>query len=174
MDVVRKFNAREQKFLIGRAVLGLLNKTAVLSKLSQGETADLFGNSIRISAPQFAALGRKNDDMVKQLRKAYSRKALKLLEAPAQAIKDEPRVELKQMTEGLALSADRAGMLMCGDIAVGLGLVLREDPSLVNSKVDTADPVIQALRQRSDLRDLMGFSLSDDFFRLRQRLSLGL
>ncbi len=58
-DVVRKFNAREQKFLIGRAVLGLLNKTAVLSKLSQGETADLFGNSIRIHAPQFTALGRQ-------------------------------------------------------------------------------------------------------------------
>ena len=51
-DVVRKFNAREQKFLIGRAVLGLLNKTAVLSKLSPGETADLFGNSVRIHAPQ--------------------------------------------------------------------------------------------------------------------------
>jgi hypothetical protein len=173
-DVVRKFNAREQKFLIGRAVLGLLNKTAVLSKLSQGETADLFGNSIRIFAPQFSALGRRNEEAVKQLKKAYSRKALKALETPAMALGDAPKVDLKQMTAGLALSADRAGMLMCGDIAVGLGLVLREDPSMASTKVDTADPVIQALKQRDDLRDLMAFSLSDDFFRLRQRLGLAL
>jgi cellulose synthase operon protein C len=65
-------------------------------------------------------------------------------------------------------------MLMCGDIAVGLGLVLREDPSMANSKLDTADPVLQALKQREDLRDLMAFSLSDDYFRLRQRLGLSL
>ncbi len=129
-DVVRKFNAREQKFLIGRAVLGLLNKTAVLSKLSQGETADLFGNSVRIHAPQFTALGRKSDDMVKQLRKAYSRKALKALEAPAMALGADPKADLKKLSGGLSLSADRAGMLMCGDISVGLGLVLREDPTM--------------------------------------------
>ncbi|WP_224366595.1 tetratricopeptide repeat protein [Hyalangium versicolor] len=174
-DVVRKFNAREQKFLIGRAVLGLLNKSAVLSKLSQGETADLFGNSVRIHSAQFTALGRKNDETVKQLRKLYSRKALKALETPAMALAaDSSKVDLKKLTEGLSLSADRAGMLMCGDITVGLGLVLREDPSMANSKVDSMDPVLAALKARDDLKDLLSFSLSDDFFRLRQRLGLGL
>lgn len=173
-DVVRKYNAREQKFLIGRAVMGLLNKTAVLSKLSQGETADLFGNSIRIHAQQFAALGRKNDEQIKQLRKAFSRKALKALESPAFSLGATQEVDLKPMTEGLNLSADRAGMLMCGDIAVGLGLVLREDPSMASTKVDTTDPMMQALKQREDLQDLLAFSLSDDFFRLRQRLGVAL
>jgi tetratricopeptide (TPR) repeat protein len=173
-DVVRKFNAREQKFLIGRAVLGLLNKTAVLSKLSQGETADLFGNSVRIYSPQYSALGRKNDDMSKQLKKLYSRKALKALEPAAQALAADPKADLKKLTEGLSLSADRAGLLMCGDIAVALGLVLREDPTMGNSKVETPEAVSQSLKARDDLKDLLAFSLSDDFFRLRQRLGLGL
>jgi cellulose synthase operon protein C len=173
-DVVRKFNAREQKFLIGRAVLGLLNKTAVISKLSQGETVDLFGNSIRIHAPQFTALGRKNDEMTKQLRKAYSRKALKALEAPALALADSTKVNVQGLVQALSLSADRAGMLMCGDVAVGLGLVLREDPAMAGSRVDSADPVFAALKQRDDLRDLLAFTLSDDYFRLRQRLKLAL
>jgi len=173
-DVVRKFNAREQKFLIGRAVMGLLNKTAVLSKLSQGETADLLGNSIRIFAPQFSALGKRNEEMVKQLRKAYSRKALKMLEPPALALGDSTKVDTHTLVEGLSLSADRAGMLVCGDVAVGLGVVLREDPSMANSKVDAADPTFAAVKQREDLRDLLVFSLSDEFFRLRQRLGLAL
>ncbi|MDY7231685.1 tetratricopeptide repeat protein [Hyalangium rubrum] len=173
-DVVRKFNAREQKFLIGRAVLGLLNKTAVLSKLSQGETADLFGNAIRIFSPQFSALGRKNDEMSKQVKKVSSSTALKVLKPHALAIGDAKKLDVQSLVESLSMSADRAGLLMCGDVSVGLGLVLREDPSMANSKVESGDPVFQALKERNDLRDLLGFALSDDFFRLRQRLGLSL
>ncbi|MCI0673995.1 MAG: Adventurous gliding motility protein K, partial [Myxococcaceae bacterium] len=74
-DVVRKFNAREQRFLIGRVVLGLLDRTAVLSKLSVNETADLLGAAVRIHHPDFAGLGRKNEELTKQLRRAASRKS---------------------------------------------------------------------------------------------------
>ncbi|MCP3144521.1 tetratricopeptide repeat protein [Pyxidicoccus xibeiensis] len=173
-DVVRRFNAREQKFLLGRAALGLLNKAAVLEKLSQGETADLFGSSIRIHAPQFTALGRRNDETVKQLRKAYSRKALKALETPAMAMGDVQKVELAQWLDALDYSADRAGMLMCGDVAVGLGMVLREDPNFAGARLDTAEPVLQAVREGERLRMLLAFSFTDDFFRLRQRLGMSL
>jgi tetratricopeptide (TPR) repeat protein len=171
-DVVRKFNAREQKFLIGRSVMGLLNRTAVLSKLSTGETADLFGNAVRIHAPQFSAVGRRNDEMVKQLRKALSRKALKALEEPSMALANLPKVDLESMVEGLSLSADRAGLLMCCDVSVALSLVLREDPNFAATKVDTAEPLLQAIKGRDDLKDLLAFAISDDFFRLRQRLGL--
>ncbi|MFP2933532.1 tetratricopeptide repeat protein, partial [Pyxidicoccus sp. 3LG] len=173
-DVVRRFNAREQKFLLGRAALGLLNKAAVLEKLSQGETGDLFGSSIRIHAAQFSALGRRNDEMVKQLRKAYSRKALKALEGPAMAMGDVQKVELAQWLDALDYSADRAGMLMCGDVAVGLGMVLREDPNFAGARLDTSEPVLQAIREGERLRTLLSWSFTDDFFRLRQRLGLSL
>jgi hypothetical protein len=33
---------------------------------------------------------------------------------------------------------------------------------------------MQALGQRPDVRELMGFALSDDFFRLRQRVGVSL
>jgi hypothetical protein len=177
-DLVRRFNAREQKFLIGRAVLGLLNKTAVLSKMSRGETTDLFGNSVRIFAPQFTALGRggdrNNEEQVKQLRRAYSRKALKALEPAALELGPQAKVELDPVLEGLGYSADRAGLLMCGDVSVGLNLVLREDPNFANTRVETPDPLMQALREREDLRQLLAYVLSDEFLRLRQRLGLSL
>jgi tetratricopeptide (TPR) repeat protein len=169
-DVVRRFNAREQKFLIGRAVLGLLNKTAVLTKLSRGETADLFGNSVRIFAPQFTALGRNNEELVRQYRRACSRKALKALEPAALELGPQSKVELEPVVEGLGFSADRAGLLMCGDVSVGLTLALREDPNFANVRVDNAEPLLQALRERADLRQLLSYALSDDFMRLRQRL----
>jgi len=176
-DLVRRFNAREQKFLIGRAVLGLLNKTAVLSKLSRGETADLFGNSVRIFAPQFTALGRgdrNNEEAVKQYRRAYSRKALKALEPAALELGPQSKVDLEPVLEGLGYSADRAGLLMCGDVAVGLNLVLREDPNFATTRPENAEPLLQALRERTDLRQLLAYVLSDEFLRLRQRLGLSL
>ena len=173
-DVVRRFNAREQKFLLGRAALGLLNKAAVLEKLSQAETADLIGNSIRIHAPQFTALGRRNDESVKQLRKAYSRRALKALEIPAVALANVQKLELGMWLDALDYSADRAGMLICGDVAVGLGMVLREDPNFASARVDGAEPVLQAVRDGERLRTLLAFAFTEDFFRLRQRLGLAL
>jgi hypothetical protein len=173
-DVVRRFNAREQKFLFGRAVLGLLNKTAVLSKLSRGETQDLFGNSIRIFAPLFTALGRNNEEMVKQYRRAYSRKALKALEPAALELGPQSKVELEPVLEGLAFSADRAGVLMCGDVSVGLTMVLREDPHFATARLDNSEPLVQALRERADLQQILTYVLSDDFLRLRQRVGLAL
>ncbi|WP_408890197.1 Adventurous gliding motility protein K [Myxococcus faecalis] len=173
-DVVRRFNAREQKFLLGRAALGLLNKAAVLEKLSQGETADLFGNAIRIHAQNFSALGRRNDEAVKQLRKAFSRKAIKALEGPAMSLGDVQKLELAPWLDALDYSADRAGLLMAGDVSVGLGMVLREDPNFAGAKLDSAEPVIQAVREGERLRTLVSWSFTDDFFRLRQRLGLSL
>jgi tetratricopeptide (TPR) repeat protein len=173
-DVVRRFNAREQKFLIGRAVLGLLNKTAVLTKLSKGETADLFGNSVRIFAPQFTALGRGNEESIRNFRRAYSRKALKALEPAALELGPQPKVELEPALKGFGFSADRAGLLMCGDVSVGLSLLLREDPQFASTRVESAEPLLQALRERTDLQQLLGYALSEDFLRLRQRLGLSL
>ncbi|AGC45805.1 hypothetical protein MYSTI_04513 [Myxococcus stipitatus DSM 14675] len=173
-DVVRRFNAREQKFLLGRAAMGLLNKAAVLEKLSQGETADLFGSAVRIHAPQFAAMGRRNDETVKQLRKAFSRKAIKALESPAMALGDVAKLELSPWLDALDSSADRAGLLITGDVSVGLGMVLREDPNYAGAKLDAPEPVIQAVRDGTRLRTLLAWSFTDDFFRLRQRLGLSL
>ncbi|QAT85981.1 adventurous gliding motility protein AgmK [Corallococcus coralloides] len=174
-DVVRRFNAREQKFLIGKAVLGLLNKTAVLSKLSQGETVDLFGNAIRVHVQQFNGLGRRNDDTTKQLKKAFSRKAMKASEGPAQTLSEQSKIDVATVVDALGFSADRAGLLVCGDPSVGLTMVLREDPNIVANRQDgTTDGILQAVRERADLKALLSWLLTDDFFRLRQRIGLSL
>jgi len=39
---------------------------------------------------------------------------------------------------------------------------------------DSAEPVFQAVRERSDLRSLIAFALSDTFFHLRREVGLAL
>jgi hypothetical protein len=171
-DVVKKFNAREQKFLIGRAVLGLLNKTAVLSRLSMEQTGDFFGAAVRVVVPGFDRLGNASEKLVRGLRKHLSRRNLRDLGPAARALAAAPRIDLLATLSALSAAANRAGMLMAADPAVALQLVFREDPHISGIRSETADPVRLAVRERSDLRALMAFALSDTFFQLRQKVGL--
>jgi hypothetical protein len=173
-DVVRRFNAREQKFLFGRAAMGLVNRSALVSKLSSGELADLLGNAIRIHQPGFNGLGRRNDETVKNLRKTLSRKALKALEVPAASLAGTPALDLKDFAQALQYSGDRAGLLLCGDVTVGLQMVLRDDPNFATAKPEATEPLLQAVRQRDDLRAMINFVLSEECFKLRAKLGVAL
>ncbi len=172
-EVVRRFNLREQRFVFARAALGLHDRSAVLGKLSRGELADLLGNSIRIHRPTFEGLGRRNDEQSKQLRRAYSRKALKALEEPADAVASGPKLAIEPLTEAISYSFDRAGLLAAADVSAGLGLALREVGSQEASG-DTAEALAAVVLNRADLKELMAFGLSDEFFRLRQRIGVSL
>jgi cellulose synthase operon protein C len=174
-DVVKKFNAREQKFLIGRAVLGLLNKTAVLSRLSMEETADYLGAAIRVVVPTFTGMGSPPEKLVRSLRKHLSRRSLRELGSAARALAASPgSIALLATLSALSTAANRAGMLMAADPAVALQLVLREDPHVSGIRSENADPVRQAVRERSDLRALIAFALSEAFFQLRRKVGLAL
>lgn len=174
-DVVKKYNDREQKFLFGRAVMNLFNKAAVLSKLSTGQVADLLGSGVRAANPDYAGLGKRNEDTTKQVKKAMNRKALKSMEILAQQLvgKASPP-DVHATIESLGWSADRAGLLLSGDVASGLGMLLRDDPNFSGVKIDSSDPVVTAIRLRPDLQEGLRYVLSDDFFRLRQRLGISL
>lgn len=173
-DVVRRFNIREQRFLYGRAAMGLFDKAALLRKLSPGELADVLGNSVRIHQPQWDGLGRRNEDQSKQLRRAYSRRSLKLLEDPANATTASGKVNLDPIVQGLMFAADRAGLVVCADPSAGLSLMLREELPANAPRPETPEAIAQSVLQRSDLKELVSFAVTDDFFRLRQRVGVSL
>jgi cellulose synthase operon protein C len=173
-DVVKKFNAREQRFLIGRGVLGLLNRTALLSRLSLKEAQDFFGAAVRVVVPGFTAFGNPDEKLVRTLRKQLSRRSLRALTPAAQAVAASTSVDLAPTLVALSDAGNRAGMLMSADPAVALQLVLREDPNVSGVRSEMAEPLRQAIRERADLRSLMAFALSDTFFALRRKVGLAL
>ncbi len=172
-EVVRKFNAREQKFLMGRAVHGLLNKTALLTKLTPRDRAKLLGSAVRVGDPEFSGVAQRDEAQEKQLRKALPRRALKQLELVAASV--HPDVDVEHAAAGLLLSADRAGLLMSGDILMGLNMLLRQDPGYsTQMRTESADVVLFAAKQRDDVRELLSFAISEDFFKLRQKVGLAI
>lgn len=173
-DVVRRFNLREQRFLFGRAALGLHDRTAILDRLAPEAAADLLGNTVRIHQPSYAGLGRRSDEQSKQLRRAYARRALKALEEPASALAEErPPPSIKSWYQAVEFSLDRAGLLACADPLAGLGILLREEETS-QPKTETPEAIALAVAARPRLREAMAFTLSDDYFRLRQRVGVSL
>ncbi|HET6981409.1 MAG TPA: tetratricopeptide repeat protein, partial [Myxococcaceae bacterium] len=170
-DVVRRFNSREQKFLIGRAVFALLQRSALAGKLPEQELADLLGDCIRLVVPGFEGLGRRDEERIRTLRKLLPRKALRALEEPARQVADGPVPDLGKTLQGLFASGNRAGLLVCGDPAVALTMVLREDPAFSASKApESKESVLHAVRDRADLRALLTFSVSEELFTLRDKV----
>ena len=171
-DVVRRFNSREQKFLIGRAVFAM--------SFSAPRSPGNFPNrSWRICSetasgwcvPDFEGLGRRDEERIRTLRKMFSRKTFRALENPAWEVAHGRVPDLGRTLQGLFASGNRAGLLVCGDPAVALTMVLREDPAFVSSKAPEApESIVRAMRERADLRALLTFSVSEEMFTLRDRV----
>jgi len=156
--------------LIGRALFAVRNKTAIAHKLRIADLAELIAAAISIFAPNFQLLGPPREELAKQLARNCSRKARKALEAAVQGIGAQFTVELDRWVEGLTCSADRAGLLLSGDIYGALNLVLNEEAT--SSFERTPLEPIPALRKRPRLEQLVAFVLSDEHFRLREQLGI--
>ena len=82
--------------------------------------------------------------------------------------------DLPATLDALSAAANRAGMLMAADPGQALELVLREDPGFSSPQPDAAEPVLRAVRERADLRALLTFAVSEEFFALRRKVGLAL
>ena len=62
-----------------------------------------------------------------------------------------------------AMGANRAGLLLCGDLSLALGVILKEEG------LDGLEGA-EAVRRSPALRDLISFAASDAYPTLRKRL----
>ena len=173
-DVVRKYQTtRDQRFLFASAALALRSRSLLALKLTAPELANLLGAAIRSVSPNFDRLGVPDLELSKRVRKALPGKILKELELMAPEL-SRSKLDASILAQGCVLSADRAGLIYSGDIVGALTLMLREDPAQAGARLDSHDAVKAAINTRTDVRELMAFAISDDFFRMRQKLRLGL
>ena len=121
---------------------------------------NLLGDCIRVVISDFDGLGRRDEERIRTLRKMFSRKTLRALENPAWEVAHGRVPDLGRTLQGLFASGNRAGLLVCGDPAVALTMVLREDPAFVSSKAPEApESIVRAVRDRAEsegARDVLG------------------
>jgi len=166
----------EQRFQVARNLALLANRGSLFLRIGPDATKQLFAAAVRTIDPGFAPAGvdaAPLDDLAKKLNKGMSRKARKALEPLAPTLANQfPQLDFESYVASLDASADRAGLIYCGDIAVAIGVTIQEDERLKDVRVAESGEMESPLANSPRLSQLVGFALGDEFYLLRERLGL--
>jgi hypothetical protein len=164
-DLARRTTAREQRFLVGRIAARLRSRSCLADILPPAALAGWAAGAAR------AATGEGDDDLSRQVARGLGRRARKALEPSARALlAAQPPPDPEAFRAAAARTADRLGLLLCGDVPTAIELMLRDG----GAKAPERAEAIQATAQRPDLRALLAFAASDVHFALRQRLRVAI
>lgn len=149
-----------QRFQLGRLALGLRLGVAPFVRRDPARAATaLFAAAAAAEAPLATGEGRAGmADATRKLQKAMPRKVRKLVPDHARALGDGRIVQ--SWSELVHRSADRAGLLLAGDLTSALRVLLGQAPDR------------DLLASAPDALDLYVFGLSPGAIALRRRLGL--
>jgi tetratricopeptide (TPR) repeat protein len=169
-DVARRHSVPEQRFLLARAAARLRARSGLTTRLDPSALGELLAAAVRQVVPSYDGTGQPSDALVKAVGRALPRRVRKALDEPARAVALAGSQDVAAWQVGLAATADRVGLLFAGDVPSALGILLREGGLLTASAAE----VTSSVRARADLRQLLLFTISEEHFRLRQRLRLAI
>jgi tetratricopeptide (TPR) repeat protein len=174
-DVTRTHPNREQRFLLGCAVMALASGHHLLRGLDARGLAALLtaiGRAVDKALP--ALPGADSGDVEALTRKvsgALSRKTRAQLAEPLGQLAASPRVDLEGFLAAVPWSENRAGLLLSGAFDAAARLVARDVG--VNLAGDTA-AMITSMESNPALADLIAYMLSDEHFAARQALKFAI
>jgi len=164
-DLPRRTTVREQRFLLGRIAARLRARSGLAELLPASAL------SAWTLAAARCALGGADDDLVRQVAKGLSRRARKALEQPARALAAaHPPPDVEAYRAAAARTADRVGLLLCGDVPTALESLLRDGGGRIPARAEA----VALAAARPDVRALLAFAASDVHFALRQRLRVAI
>jgi tetratricopeptide (TPR) repeat protein len=164
-DLARRTTAREQRFLLGRVAARLRSRSCLAELLP---TPALSAWAV---AAAHVALGAPEDDLSRLLARSLSRRARRALESPARALlAANPPPDPDGWRAAAARTADRVGLVLCGDPTAALDLLLKDGATPPR----TREEQIALATARPDVRSLLAFAVSDAHFALRQRLRVAI
>jgi lipopolysaccharide biosynthesis regulator YciM len=168
-DLAHRSTVREQRFMLGRAAARLRTRSALVEAFT-GDFADAVAAAVRLVVPTYALLGTPREDLARRLEKAVPRKVRKAMEEPARALAFLPPPDLAAWRAAAAATADRAGLVLCGEVPTALDLMLRDDSGRKPAPGDR----ISALRARPEAMALLAFAAGEAHLALRQRLRVAI
>jgi cellulose synthase operon protein C len=168
-DLARRTTAREARFLLGRVAARLRARSALGDALAPAALGDAVAAAVRQVVPGYGGTGRPPEDLVRGIGKLLPRRARKALEEPARAVAAlRPPPDLAAWRAAAAATADRAGLVLCGDLPTALTLLVRDE------RAGAPADLVAAVRERPDALALVAFAASEEHLVLRQRLRVAI
>ncbi len=166
-DIVRRYSGREQRFLLGRLVARAREGSAIAAFVDAAWLVDFVGAALRLAAPGANVCGRPDEALTRRIGKALSRSARRRLEGLVSGAELAPAPEGGlPWARSLATTADRAGLLLAGDVGAALTAAAAVDAGATGSRA-TKEQRAALVRENPALAELLRFSVSDDLEELR-------
>jgi hypothetical protein len=171
-DFARRHALPEQRFLLARIAARLRAGNALADQLGPGRLAEFLAAAVRQAVPGFTGIGEPGEGLVRQVGKALPRKLRRPIEQLSPALAAD-QTGVIAWYGAMHATADRAGLLLAGDLPSALTLALR-DGAPAPPHPETAEELRAAVESRPDLQALLRFAASEDHFRLRQKLKMAI
>ncbi|MFT3916114.1 MAG: tetratricopeptide repeat protein [Anaeromyxobacteraceae bacterium] len=157
---------REQRFLLGRAAARLRGRTGLLDALPGPVLLEGLAAVVALVVPGWKGAAAPPPELQRRVAKALRGKARKAIEAPARALAAERgEHDLAAFRVAAAATANRAGLVLCGDVPTALTLLLRDPGAPVDR-----EGLVDEARRSDEARALLAFAAGEKHFLLRQRL----
>jgi hypothetical protein len=168
-DLAHRSTLREQRFLLGRAAARLRTRSGLPEAFPDAGAA--ISAAVRQFVPHYGALGQPDEELVRRIRKALTRKVRRALEEPARILaRQRPAPDLAAWRAAAATTANRAGLALCGDVPTALELLVRDE----SGKRPAPEARAEAVRQSPAARALLSWAATEAHLTLRQKLRVAI
>jgi hypothetical protein len=171
--VMRRVQERELRFLLARQLERLKAGHHLLFKLPSAEVELLIWAAAKMVRPDIRVERDpvELDNMMKKLTRFLSRKGRKSLEELGPRL-GTLRFEIERHRYAAQLTAQRAGLVLTNDIEVVLRTLARE--ANLRTVFADASGARETLGQSAEIRDILGYAVSEEYFAARTKLGFSI
>ncbi len=174
------FNETEQRFIMGKLIENAVDKHSILYHNPPEKVHQVLCMLAMSVYPELdlELAGVSRDEIEKQkktLRKLVPRKGRTEVEHAAERFTQETaNVDPQKWRKAMEHTENRAGLLVCGDVFKAFDAMVKTDSRYQNVKYDQLEDKMAIWSKDEDMIELLDFSVSDPYFRLRSRLGVSI
>ncbi|UCD84758.1 MAG: tetratricopeptide repeat protein [Deltaproteobacteria bacterium] len=159
----------EQRFLLGKYLGHIRGKHILLQNLSREEVKALFSLIPKLFSPEPETAGTSEaDNKLKLLRRAFPRKAMKLMETSLDKYRKAlSEVDYSRWSKAMQKTGNRTGLLLSNDLKTSISAVIKSESR--SEKVNLDEDPQGTISQSEEAKELLLYSVSEAYFSLRQK-----
>ncbi len=179
----KKFTPHEQRFVMGRALEHLVDRHSLAMHFPPDKViaqlclvALAFDPNLQLNIPGMPPQEvEKKRKLSKKLIPWNARKVKAQVEAISPRFSQEvAETDPARWRKAMDHTANRAGLLVCGDVTAAFDAIVKTDPKYANVKYNSLEEKMAVWEKHPDVIELLAFSVSDQYFRLRERSGFSL
>jgi|GEM_PF-2411542 len=170
-----KLPPEEQKFGFARMLYFIADRQIAAANMSPEELKILVNGILLFVSPDKYSKEIKDDEpsqnIAKRLLRGLSRKNKGVLMSMQDRISDLSQIDIKMFKKAILMSADRLGLLVTSSPASAISYIYRVS-SGGKQIPQNFNTLVEECNRNEEIRDIIYYSISDEFLRLREKTGI--